>query len=416
MRSAVASGRSSVVASSSGAPTAAAPRPMRQSNLPSTATTTTATTTAIVAPASLSLSGPGRGHCAGASRLGRSKVRFYAGRHAREGGIRVEFGGEREEEEEGERYRLSLDKTSPPPPTHCTRPPLPSSFLLLLHFLPIAVKQLLSQHHRAPTTAPLAPLLQVATAAADGAALPPLPSSSSAASSSSSPSPSLPAFLQAFWKFLRPHTIRGTVLGSLAVTARSLLEQGAPLASLDWAGLAPRAALGVLALLAGNGFIVGINQIYDVEIDVVNKPFLPVAAGELSPRAAWALVVALAAAGVALSWGVFGREIGILYAFGLTLGAVYSVPPFRLKTKPVPAFLIIATVRGFLLNFGVYSAVRAALGLQFIWSPAMVRKRRGVFFFFFFFGGGGGGGGDGGGGGVDERKRARLFTCFFFAL
>lgn len=180
---------------------------------------------------------------------------------------------------------------------------------------------------------------------------------------------------------MRPHTIRGTVLGSLAVTARSLLEQGAPLASLDWAGLAPRAALGVLALLAGNGFIVGINQIYDVEIDIVNKPFLPVAAGELSPKAAWILVVSLAAAGVALSWGVFGREIGTLYAFGLTLGAIYSVPPLRLKTKPVPAFLIIATVRGFLLNFGVYSAVRAALGLQFIWSPAMVRNKR-VFFVF----------------------------------
>lgn len=203
------------------------------------------------------------------------------------------------------------------------------------------------------------------------------------------PSPSsssLSAFLQAFWKFLRPHTIRGTVLGSLAITARSLLEQGAPLASLDWAGLAPRAALGVLALLAGNGFIVGINQIYDVDIDVVNKPFLPVAAGELSPKAAWVLVVGLAIAGIALSWGVFGKEIGILYAFGLTLGAVYSVPPFRLKTKPVPAFLIIATVRGFLLNYGVYSAVRAALGLQFIWSPAMVRNSLLKFFFFSFRG------------------------------
>jgi homogentisate solanesyltransferase len=48
---------------------------------------------------------------------------------------------------------------------------------------------------------------------------------------------------------------------------------------IDW-GLLPRAALGVVALLAGNGYIVGINQIYDVDIDAVNKPFLPVAAGE----------------------------------------------------------------------------------------------------------------------------------------
>ena len=49
--------------------------------------------------------------------------------------------------------------------------------------------------------------------------------------------------------------------------------------------------------------------------------------------------------------------------------AIYSVPPLRLKRFAVPAFLIIATVRGFLLNFGVYHAVRAALGLPFVWSP-----------------------------------------------
>lgn len=49
-------------------------------------------------------------------------------------------------------------------------------------------------------------------------------------------------------------------------------------AAIDW-GLLPRALLGLVALLCGNGYIVGINQIYDVDIDAVNKPFLPVAAG-----------------------------------------------------------------------------------------------------------------------------------------
>ena len=48
--------------------------------------------------------------------------------------------------------------------------------------------------------------------------------------------------------------------------------------ALDW-GLLPRALLGVLALLCGNGYIVGINQLYDVDIDMVNKPYLPIAAG-----------------------------------------------------------------------------------------------------------------------------------------
>jgi len=68
----------------------------------------------------------------------------------------------------------------------------------------------------------------------------------------------------------------------------------------------------------------------------------------------------------------FGRTITALYSFGLALGTAYSVPPLRLKRFAVPAFVIIATVRGFLLNFGVYYATRAAIGLnEFAWSPAI---------------------------------------------
>jgi len=199
----------------------------------------------------------------------------------------------------------------------------------------------------------------VAAAAAAGAAAP-------------APAPAPSSFLAAFWAFLRPHTIRGTVLGSVAITARALLElDAATWAGLDWAGLLPRALLGVLALLAGNGYIVGINQIYDVDIDVVNKPFLPIAAGALSPGLAWVLVAGLAAAGLAITATQFGRPTTSLYALGLALGTAYSVPPLRLKRWAVPAFAIIATVRGFLLNYGVYAAIRAALGLPFRWSPSL---------------------------------------------
>lgn len=95
-------------------------------------------------------------------------------------------------------------------------------------------------------------------------------------------------------------------------------------------------------------------------------------AGELSPAMAWVLCIALAAAGLGITAANFGRPITMLYAFGLFLGTVYSVPPLRLKRFAVAAFMIIATVRGFLLNFGVYSATRAALGLPFQWSPAIL--------------------------------------------
>jgi hypothetical protein len=64
--------------------------------------------------------------------------------------------------------------------------------------------------------------------------------------------------------------------------------------AIDW-GLLPRALMGLLALLCGNGYIVGINQIYDVDIDAVNKPFLPVAAGEHSCNTAQLWQLGLAA-------------------------------------------------------------------------------------------------------------------------
>jgi len=170
--------------------------------------------------------------------------------------------------------------------------------------------------------------------------------------------------LMAFWKFLRPHTIRGTILGSSAMVSRAVLENGvAP----DW-NLLPTALCGVLALLCGNGYIVGINQIYDVSIDVINKPFLPVAAKELTVTQAWVLVVAMALGGTLLAWNLFGPLIGGLYVFGLFLGTIYSVPPLRLKKSAIAAALIIATVRGILLNFGVYYATRAMLGVPFAWS------------------------------------------------
>uniref|UniRef100_N1QXU2 Digeranylgeranylglyceryl phosphate synthase n=1 Tax=Aegilops tauschii TaxID=37682 RepID=N1QXU2_AEGTA len=185
-------------------------------------------------------------------------------------------------------------------------------------------------------------------------------------------------------RFLRPHTIRGTALGSTALVARALLENPQ---LIDWR-LVFKALYGLVALICGNGYIVGINQIYDIGIDKVNKPYLPIAAGDLSVQSAWLLVVAFAVVGFSIVVSNFGPFITSLYCLGLFLGTIYSVPPFRLKRYPVAAFLIIATdntiwnifflfdkpifdflqVRGFLLNFGVYYATRAALGLTFQWS------------------------------------------------
>ncbi|GMP87130.1 hypothetical protein CsSME_00039645 [Camellia sinensis var. sinensis] len=175
-------------------------------------------------------------------------------------------------------------------------------------------------------------------------------------------------FKDAFWRFLRPHTIRGTTLGSISLVARALIEN----TNLIRWSLLFKAFSGLLALICGNGYIVGINQIYDIGIDKVNKPYLPIAAGDLSVQSAWFLVLLFAVTGLLIVGINFGPFITALYCLGLFLGTIYSVPPFRMKRFPVVAFLIIATVRGFLLNFGVYYATRAALGLTVEWSLPVV--------------------------------------------
>ncbi|KAL7168817.1 hypothetical protein ACSBR2_033951 [Camellia fascicularis] len=171
-------------------------------------------------------------------------------------------------------------------------------------------------------------------------------------------------FKDAFWRFLRPHTIRGTTLGSISLVARALIEN----TNLIRWSLLFKGFSGLLALLCGNGYIVGINQIYDIGIDKVNKPYLPIAAGDLSVQSAWFLVLLFAVTGLLIVGINFGPFITALYCLGLFLGTIYSVPPFRMKRFPVVVFLIIAMVQGFLLNFGVYYATRAALGLTFEWS------------------------------------------------
>lgn len=86
----------------------------------------------------------------------------------------------------------------------------------------------------------------------------------------------------------------------------------------------------------------------------VNKPYLPIAAGDLSVQSAWFLVLLFAVAGILIVGMNFGPFITSLYCVGLFLGTIYSVPPFRLKRFAVIAFVIIATVCWFLDVFACF--------------------------------------------------------------
>lgn len=82
-----------------------------------------------------------------------------------------------------------------------------------------------------------------------------------------SPLKKIESSLKLVYKFSRPHTIKGTMLASFMGVTRALLENPNKFNS----ALVPRALIGLFALLCGNAYIVGINQIYDVKIDEVRQ-------------------------------------------------------------------------------------------------------------------------------------------------
>lgn len=82
-----------------------------------------------------------------------------------------------------------------------------------------------------------------------------------------SPLKKIESSLKLVYKFCRPHTIKGTMLASFMGVTRALLENPNKFNT----ALVPRAVIGLFALLCGNAYIVGINQIYDVKIDEVRQ-------------------------------------------------------------------------------------------------------------------------------------------------
>src|SRR6185295_478836 len=109
----------------------------------------------------------------------------------------------------------------------------------------------------------------------------------------------------------------------------------------------------LIAGLAVNIAIVGVNQLTDVEIDRVNKPYLPNAAGDLTPRNATIIVAACTVIPLAMALTQGAAET-IAVAAALTVGALYSLPPARLKRFPLAASLCITGVRSIAVNLGVY--------------------------------------------------------------
>lgn len=154
-------------------------------------------------------------------------------------------------------------------------------------------------------------------------------------------------YINAFIKFSRLHTIIGTSTSVICLYLIAL-STSAPgvyhLETLFWA---------LLSCLGANVYIVGLNQITDVEIDRINKPDLPLASGVFSMRTGWIICISclLLSIGIAIAEGTF---LLITVIASLIIGTAYSVPPIRLKRFHFWAAACIFTVRGVIVNLFLF--------------------------------------------------------------
>eukprot|EP01018_Ginkgo_biloba_P014777 Gb_23487 [translate_table: standard] len=171
----------------------------------------------------------------------------------------------------------------------------------------------------------------------------------------------------AFYRFSRPHTVIGTVIGIISVSLLAV-QSLSDLSPVFFIGLLKA----VIPALFMNIYIVGLNQIFDIEIDKVNKPYLPLASGEYSIATGVAIVTAFAF--MSLSMGLMTGSIPLLWALSisLVLGTTYSVelPFLRWKRSAMAAAICILCVRAIVVQLAFYLHMQSSIYRR----PAVLTK------------------------------------------
>jgi 4-hydroxybenzoate polyprenyltransferase len=162
----------------------------------------------------------------------------------------------------------------------------------------------------------------------------------------------------------RPFTLVAPALGfaSGAVTAAGAMPRE-PITSELF--LYPMIGLSMAAVL--NAASNALNQIYDLDIDRINKPRRPLPSGRLSMRDAWAFTIGAYFVALVLAWlTVPGgrRECFWIVVVATAITVLYSVPPFRTKRLGIWANVTIAIPRGVLLKVAGWSSVKTVFGVE----------------------------------------------------
>ncbi|KAE9601654.1 putative homogentisate phytyltransferase [Lupinus albus] len=157
--------------------------------------------------------------------------------------------------------------------------------------------------------------------------------------------------LDAFYRFSRPHTVIGTALSIISVSLLAV-QKTSDLSPLFFTGVLEA----VVAALFMNIYIVGLNQLSDVEIDKINKPYLPLASGEYSFQTGVIIVASFSILSFWLGWAVGSWPLFCALFVSFLLGTAYSidVPLLRWKRFAVLAAMCILAVRAVIVQLAFF--------------------------------------------------------------
>ncbi|XP_061360431.1 homogentisate phytyltransferase 1, chloroplastic-like [Gastrolobium bilobum] len=157
--------------------------------------------------------------------------------------------------------------------------------------------------------------------------------------------------LDAFYRFSRPHTVIGTALSIISVSLLAV-EKLSDISLPYFIGVLEA----VTAALFMNVYIVGLNQLSDVEIDKINKPYLPLASGEYSFGTGVIIVASFSILSFWLGWIVGSWPLFWALFISFVLGTAYSInlPLLRWKKFSVLAAMCILVVRAVVVQLAFF--------------------------------------------------------------
>lgn len=182
-----------------------------------------------------------------------------------------------------------------------------------------------------------------------------------------------------YWIFIRPFTLLVPAFGMLS---GALMALGAsPKWHSHWnaSGDAILSSImaGIVMAAALNAYSNGVNQIYDLELDRINKPHRLLPAGRMSVREAATLSSFFLMLALLLAFWI-NWQCGLIASAAALLTFVYSAPPLRTKCRGIWANITIAIPRGTLLVVAGWSTVKPVNDLE----PWVI----GVIFGLYFLG------------------------------